>query len=266
MLLNWKSDEEHAFIAEVTPIIAQELLSSSLGNRKKRGWYVNLLAHAMKRQEWRVTSQGIGIDRNGHLRDAHHRLYACIESNVPFRSVVVVGLREDAYEVIDTGMRRTLADLRNEDKRISEVVRLGCQYAIGTTKPTVDQTRAIIDSRFMNAVECVIGHCGTAIKFYSSAPMKLAAVITMMNGGDVEYVLGQYKALVTQDYDSMTSCSKALCRQFSNGKTDAKNTRETYTRGLRVFDKDRSHLSKIQISEADMTSSVALARSVVLGE
>ena len=70
----------------------------------------------MRRGEWRVTSQGIGFDLHGRLRDAHHRLNACIQSGVTFRSVVVLGMREDAYEVTDTGMVRTYADRLDEDR------------------------------------------------------------------------------------------------------------------------------------------------------
>ena len=47
---------------DITPAMAKEMLETSPGNRRLRGWYVDLLAAAMKRGEWRVTSQGIGFD------------------------------------------------------------------------------------------------------------------------------------------------------------------------------------------------------------
>ena len=89
---------------------------------------------------------GIGFDILGRLRDAHHRLHACIKSGVSFQSVVVFGMRTDAYEVTDTGMLRTYADRLDEDRAVADVLQLGCQYALNNNKPTIDQMRPIIDA------------------------------------------------------------------------------------------------------------------------
>jgi len=263
-MANWKSDEEMADIMKITPAIAQELLCTSAGNRRKRGWYVSLLASAMKRGEWRITSQGIGVDKEGRLLDAHHRLYACIESGVTFKSVIVVGLRKDAFEVIDVGMRRNMSDLLREDQRIAEVIRLGIEYATGKTRPTVDQVRRIIGSKFTEAVKQIIESCGTKLKYFSSASIKLAAVISIMNGGDISYVLTQYRAMLLLDYDAMSPSAKALVRQVTSGKVDATNKRDSFARGMCVFDKSKSSISKIQIKDGFIDSCVLLAKQVIL--
>lgn len=257
-------DREIAVVMEITPKIAEKMLSTSIGNRKIREWYVLHLASSMKRGEWKVTSQGIGIDWDGHLRDAHHRLRACIASGVYFRSVVVFGLDPKAYEVTDIGMLRTYADRLLVDRPVAETLRLGCAYAIGQTKPSIEQMRPIIDAGFGGAVRALVSFCGAKRKFYASAPMKLAACIAIMNGGDADFVQTQYKALCNLDFDVMTKSAQALVRQVDSGKSSANNTREVLARGLRVFDKDRALVSKIQISDADLENSVALVRSVLL--
>jgi hypothetical protein len=222
-----------------------------------------MLSAAMKRGEWRVTSQGIGFDVNGGLRDAHHRLHACIQSGVMFQSVVVFGMRTDAYEVTDTGMVRTYADRLDKDRAVADVLRLGCQYALGTTKPTVDQMRPIIEAGFGDAAQSLIEFCGSKRKYYASAPMKLAACITIMNGGDADFVLHQYRAMCCLDFDSMSKSAQALVRQVDSGKARSNETREVLARGFRVFDKDRIGVSRIQISDADMDAAVELVRSVL---
>jgi hypothetical protein len=252
-----------ATVMDITPEMAKEMLATSAGNRRLRRWYVDLLAAAMKRGEWRVTSQGIGFDLHGRLRDAHHRLHACIQSGVTFPSVVVFGMRPDAYEVTDTGMLRTYADRLGEDRAVADVLRLGCEYALGTTKPTVDQMRPIIDAGFGAAAKALVEFCGSKRKYYSSAPMKLAACITIMNGGDADFVLHQYRAMCCLDFEAMSRSAQALVRQVDSGKTHANNTREVLARGLRVFDKDRNGISKIQISDADIDAAVELVRSVL---
>lgn len=252
-----------AEVMEITPEIALEMLETSPGNRRLRGWYVDLLAAAMKRGEWRVTSQGIGFDRLGRLRDAHHRLSACISAGVPFQSVVVFGMSVDAYEVTDTGMMRTYADRLDEDRAVADVLRLGCQYVLGTMKPTIDQMKPIIDAGLRDAARSLIEFCGTKRKYYAAAPMKLAACITIMNGGDADFVLQQYRALCSLDFDIMSKSAQALVRQVDSGKSTANNTREVLARGFRVFDKGRVGISKIQISDADIDASVELVRSVL---
>lgn len=254
---------EQASIMDITPSMAAKLLESSPGNRKLRGWYVSLLASAMKRGEWRVTSQGIGIDSKGRLRDAHHRLNACVESGVSFRSVVVTGLRDDAYEVIDTGMKRKTHDLLNVDRRVADVYRLAAVHAVGCSAPTIDQIRPVVNCGLGDAAEGLIQFCGATRRFYSSAPMKLAACITIMSGADADYVLSQYRSLVTLNFDAMSISAKALVRQVDSGKTQSLRSGEVLARGMRVFDKRRELASRIQVSEEDIASAITAAKSVL---
>lgn len=255
--------QPEALVMNITPAIAKEMLETSPGNRRMRGWYVNLLAAAMKRGEWRVTSQGIGFDVHGRLRDAHHRLSACIQSGAVFPSVVVFGMRTDAYEVTDTGIMRSYAERLGEDRAVSDVLRLGCKFALGTSKPTIDQMRPIIDAGLGDATRSLIEFCGTKRKYYSTAPMKLAACITIMNGGDAGFVLQQYRALCSLDFEAMSKSAQALVRQVDSGKANANDTIEALARGLRVFDKDRFDISRIQISDADKDAATELVRSVL---
>ena len=262
--MKFKYEEPKSDVIEITPEIAKEMLETSPGNRRLRGWYVTLLASAMRRREWRVTSQGIGFDRLGRLRDAHHRLNACIQAGTSFRSVVVFGLQEDAYEVIDTGMVRTYADRLEESRGGADTLRLGCQYALRTSKPTIDQMKPIIGSGIGDAARALVDFCGAKRKYYASAPIKLSACITIMNGGNSDYVLHQYRALCTLNFDAMSKSAQALVRQVESGKVRANDSREALARGFRVFDEERSGVSKIQISEADIDAAVELVRSVLL--
>jgi hypothetical protein len=263
MVARFTRSQEQASIVEITPDIAGDFLRTSQGNRRIRKWYVSQLAAAMRRGEWRVTSQGIGIDQNGNLRDAHHRLPAVIESGVTIRSVLVLGLREDAYQVIDTGMKRTLADLLNEDTRVADAIRLASNLYWGTTSPTVDQTKPLYACGLPDSLHALIQFCGTVRKYFSSAPMKLAASITIMNGGDANYVYQQYRAMCLSMFDEMAPATQALKRQVDNGAAVASNTRDTLTRGLRVFDKKKMKVTKIQVGEDDIAAAVTLVKNTL---
>lgn len=256
-------DTPRATVMQITPEIASAMLATSPGNRRLRGWYVDLLAAAMKRGEWRVTSQGIGMDVHGRLRDAHHRLNACIQAGVSFPSVVVIGMPVDAYEVTDVGMLRTYADRMEEDRSVSDVLRLGCQYVLGTGKPTIDQMRPIINAGLGDAARSLVAFCGSKRRYFSTAPVKLAACVTIMNGGDADYVLRQYRALCALDFDAMSRSAQSLLRQVESGKARATDAREALARGFRVFDKERFDLTKIQVRPEDIDAAGELVRTVL---
>lgn len=261
--MNFKRNNPEATVIEITPDIAQEMLSTSQGNRILRNWYVNQLAAAMKRGEWRVTSQGIGFDVNGHLRDAHHRLHACIRADTPFPSVVVMGMPSNAYEVTDVGLLRSYADRLNMNRNIVDVLRLACTYVLNTPRPTLDQMRPIINAGLCDAAESLVQFCGSKRRYYSSAPVKLAACVTIMNGGNADFILHQFRSMNILDYESMTKSTQSLVRQVDSSKVSATNTRDTLARALVVFDEDRQDVTKIQISSASEDAAVEFVRSVL---
>ena len=47
----------------ITPEMAKVYLSKNIDNRQQRGWYVSCLAKAIKRGDWILTHQGIGISK-----------------------------------------------------------------------------------------------------------------------------------------------------------------------------------------------------------
>ena len=264
--MNFAKKTPQSTVMEITPDIAEEMLKSSSGNRPIRPSHVRLLSAAMRRGEWRVISNGIGFDLNGKLRDGHHRLTACIQSGVTFRSLVLFGMCDNAYEVTDTGVQRTYADRLNEDRRVSDVLSLGCQYALSNTKPSIDQMRPIIDAGLGEAARSLVEHCGWVRKYYSSAPMKLAACATIMNGdnsSNTSFVLQQYKSLCGLDFGEMYPSAHALVRQVDAKKASANVKDDTLARGLIVFDYKRRGLSRITIGDEEAKAAVEFVRTVL---
>lgn len=234
-----------------------------------RSWYIDLLGAAMKSGDWLVTSQGIGIDSNGQLRDAHHRLTACVRYQSPFSSVIAWGLSPSCYQVVDRGLLRSYSDILELPKTIAEAVRLGVFIALKQSRPSAADIQPFIDAGLAAALDALSKFCSTKKRYFSAAPVRLAAAVTIMNGGDAEYVNQQYRALVLADYDSMSAAAKALTRQVSqmagtgNNISGSAESKDKMARALKVFDKDRQHVSKIQISDADKDAAVEFVRSVL---
>lgn len=247
----------------VTPEKARDWLKTSIGNRKLRMDHCKSLSNAIRRGEWLVTHQGIAFDSSGALRDGHHRLTAICIADIAVQIMVTRGLDAVATDAMDQGARRQTADILSIDKRIAEPLKLGAVLAFATPRPTIPQVRQIANGGLFDAVADLVGFCGATRRFYSSAPMKLAASIQVMNGERAEFVYEQYRSLCALDFDSMTVSAKSLVRQVDSKHANAINSRETVARGLRVFEEGRRDITRIQVSEADIESAQAFVRFVL---
>lgn len=261
-MFDFKRENEETVIMDITPETARQLLSTSPGNRKIRQWHVDILAGSMTRGQWKVTSQGIGIDRNGNLRDAHHRLMAVVKSGITIRSVVVMGLLPESYEVIDTGIKRNMADLLKENGHVTRILNAAAAIVYSTNRNVpVDQMRPIVESGLHDIAKKLIKHCSTTRAYYSSAPVKLAACITILNGGDKNYVLQQYAALCRLDFKQMSTQAMTLVKQVNDKKVDVHDNKlDTTARGLRIFDiaqKDSDELN-VKLQDRDRTKNFVL--------
>lgn len=98
-------------ILKVTPDVAQALISANTRNRTKREHYVNRLASAMSRGEWKTNGDTIRVSRSGVLLDGQHRLSAIVKSGVTLEMIVVDGLDDDVFDTIDRGFGRTTGDV-----------------------------------------------------------------------------------------------------------------------------------------------------------
>ena len=99
-----------AKIETVTPQKAEAWLGKAAGNRNIRATKVAEYAAAMTRGEWKLSGEAIKFNGQDMI-DGQHRLKAVIESGQSVPMLVVRGLETDVMEVLDTGRKRTLADL-----------------------------------------------------------------------------------------------------------------------------------------------------------
>src|SRR6266566_6484311 len=98
-------------VQTITPARAAEWLEANTTNRPLSRPVVRSFAEAMRRGEGLVTHQGIAFDVNGVLVDGQHRLAAIIEADVPVEVTVFSEVAEGTFDVLDTGKRRTAADV-----------------------------------------------------------------------------------------------------------------------------------------------------------
>lgn len=112
--LRWLIDSPPADLAKVLTI-TPELAEAMMERNKSDEWHnrpysrraLARFAKAMKSGRWILTGEPIIFSKSGNLLNGQHRLMACIESGVSFKSLVVFAIDDEAFKYMDTGTART---------------------------------------------------------------------------------------------------------------------------------------------------------------
>lgn len=247
----------------ITKAIAEKLLEGNTCNRQKRRWWIEAMASAMKRGEWITTHQGIAITKSGRLLDGQHRLEAIVLNGDGVWMLVTRGIDENAFKVIDNGIKRSIADLTNLPKRLSECCRYIASIVLSSNNVSTQQVIDIAACGVADIHEELMETCGTAKKFYSSTPMRTAAILNVMNGHNKSEVFKIYKNLVHENFNEMPMSSQALVRQVTAGKASANDSSDTLARGFKVLNPENANLLKVQCSEPDWMAAREYTRSII---
>lgn len=98
-------------IRDITPEEAIDLLSKNTRNRRIQRTLVARLANEMVSGRWQFDGSPIRIAEDGRLLDGQHRLNALVESETTQKFLIVSGVKDDAQAIMDTGRKRTFADM-----------------------------------------------------------------------------------------------------------------------------------------------------------
>ena len=98
-------------IVIVTPDLAQELLTRNTRNRKITRSNVVAIKLNLEQGRWQLNGESIKVASNGDILDGQHRLLACVETGIPFETVLMEGFDPETQITMDTGKSRGLADM-----------------------------------------------------------------------------------------------------------------------------------------------------------
>lgn len=249
----------------ITPAVARNWLKSNISNRKLRPGVVETLRAAWDRGEWQLCHQGIAFAPNGRLLDGQHRLTMIAQleepSQVPMN--VTRGVSEETFMVIDQGYKRTASDVLGVGESFVSVGRLFARIVNGSSTHglTIGYVAPYIEWAEPELAE-LLGFCNGAVKTWSSASVRAAAVLRMKQGHDADYIKLTYQSLVHSDIDSMTPGARALMQQKMSGKIAGARTLDLFCRALKAFD-TRSRSSGSRIVIKDMSATVAECRDYI---
>ncbi len=250
-------------IQTVTPEIAAHFLQKNKNNRDYRKSWVAHLSRIIKNGEWLTTHQGIALDKQGNLIDGQHRLLAIIDSGLPVQINVSYDVDASTFSCIDIGVKRNLADITKFSKKTSEVCAfmgrfLSASYAKITTAA---QAKEIYDNGIGKISDELNEFSNKNIKFYSSVPFRLSAVILVMDGHDKEYVFNTYYNLVNLNMAKLPPIAHSLIKQVYDNNINTHDKHYTVGRAFKVFDESRKN-SKLVLSDNDLKNVVPYVRSV----
>lgn len=249
-------------IIRVTPGIAHNWLESNTINRPLRKSVVESYVAAYMRGEHRLTHQGIAFAESGELLDGQHRLTAISQMPSTFSAELMVtrGMPAASFEAIDQGLKRSHGDVLRVPQD---------QAAVARYLATIHETSRIgITSQFLipfvEGIETpymqIKGFCPKSTKTWSSAGIRSAAILQMLNGGDRDYICMSYYSLNHMDFDSMPPIVQALFRQQTKGLVLARGY-DLFCRAFKAFDSRNQALNTIQIS--DTSNIVTKAREII---
>ena len=102
----------NVYVMTITPTIAAEWLQMNTMNRPpKASTSIPKFARDMLAGNWPLNGQTIIRAIDGTLLDGQNRCMACVESGIPFTTLVVEGVDQDAFVTIDRGTARTPGDM-----------------------------------------------------------------------------------------------------------------------------------------------------------
>jgi len=98
-------------VVTITPEVAAEWLERwNILNRPVSRSNVDDLARAIRERRWLLTGEPITFSER-RLIQGQHRLLAIVAAGIPVQSLVIWGVVDDAFDILDQGKRRSAADV-----------------------------------------------------------------------------------------------------------------------------------------------------------
>jgi hypothetical protein len=200
------------------------------------------------------------------MLDGQHRCVAMSEMPeeffVPMK--ITFDLPEESFRAMDVGRKRTAADVLREHPRLVECARYLARLYLGRTNEVTPAYLSLFVDLVRDTHARLFAFCGTSCKMWSSAPVRAAAVISVMTGQDEDFVHLVYRSLVLSDFDTMTIAAQTLYKSHVTGALRATNANDAFVKSLKVFDPRQQHLKVIKV--LDVSASIGSVRSFLADE
>ena len=119
-----------AHFVEIPPDLAKSIMAhNNISNRNISLRNVEHLAAQIRNGSWYENPQPVVFSVCGRLLNGQHRLQAIVQANMPVKMAIVLDADPSTYEVMDTGNKRSLADVASMHRETAACVRLLVEIA-----------------------------------------------------------------------------------------------------------------------------------------
>ncbi|MET7253454.1 hypothetical protein [Dyadobacter fermentans] len=168
-------------LQEVSPALAEELLSGNVSNRPLSKHHVSFLADQIKAGAWQVTGDPVKISSAGRVLDGQHRLHAIIQSGIPVQVFIASDVPDEVFTVLDTGKVRSAKDVLGIENMKSPydqaaVARTYLMYRDGTIR---SKSRSYTNQEILDFCRAndVLYHVNMAQRFFhKGAPIQRTTI------------------------------------------------------------------------------------------
>jgi hypothetical protein len=204
----------------VTPALAEEMLKRNTSNRNIRPNWVEYLARQIIVGGWKLTTDAVGIRKDGVLTNGQHRLLAVIKADIPAIMLVVRGIEADAYLVTDRGRSRSLNDVLKLGTPLIADANLIAEV-LGRPRLSEPEVKDVVTwwKPAHVALDVAIG--GRYESGFSSAAFRVGAGVrwaTERTDIARAYVLAQYRAVTLSAAPDMSIAGAALWKRWLRDK------------------------------------------------
>lgn len=252
-------------IESVDSAKATAMLEGNFQNRSPRKSTIAKYATQMLSGQWQLTTEPIVIAKNGRLLNGQHRLMAIVKSETVIDFLVIRNVDESVFKSIDRGMTRTFSDATGVDRKLSEVAKLACISLEAMGNPSDSSVMRVAEkisayhSRLMEAAPA-------SAKFFSSVPMRLAAVLCMMKSDRHEqFAISVYRSMIHGDVSNLPGPAASMVKMYLTGsiKSGGRTMQEEIlARALKVMDLDsKDHATCRPVSNNIHEYTTAVVRS-----
>lgn len=122
-----------AQVAEIGPAEARRLISEFKSTSAVDKKFIRAYADDMAAGRWMLNGASVVLSKELKVLDGRARLLACVQSNVPFKTLLIKGIDEDAFETIDSVRKRRLSDVLTirrfpHGRALAAALRIICAY------------------------------------------------------------------------------------------------------------------------------------------
>ena len=248
----------------IKPQQAETWLEMSKDNRTLTNHKVREYANEIKSGRWRYTHQGIAFDNEGYLLDGQHRLKAIMEAGIAIKTVIAYGVARGEFTIIDRGFPRNMMVITGIDKFHTEC------YVYLITIATKHAQRPMPDDVYTlhkilgNTLTTLQDYCNAKVKYFTSAPIRTAAMVAIQNGEDQNYVLSAYRSLAL-GVQTMPTVAFAFFKSYDPKKVSSGwyGRIKTYSKARYVFTKDKASIDRITLNEGFIEKYIKEASDIV---